>query len=233
MKKFNESKIINIFFSPLLFSGLLLIFCIFLVILIDKPLAWWIYKNGKFTYSFFKTYTDSLDNLLFGNLIYSNYQNMLGLDYLNFAIIRYFLLIFLFVFFYYGLKKPLTARLFIFIFFVHFFTALSTGILKFTIKRERPVELYQSQKYDLNFLKGQGDSFPSGHCADYFGFFLPLALGFQRVKWLILTIPILIALGRLLLYAHYLSDVLFSIGLAWFFCLIFGRFLKINMNITN
>jgi membrane-associated phospholipid phosphatase len=226
--KFNKSKIFSFLTSILSFIFLLLVLCLVLIFWIDEPLAWWIQREGQFAFLFFEIYTNSLDNLLFGNLIYMSYQKMVGLQYLSFASVRYLLLIALFVVFYIGLRNKETARVFIFIILVHLATTASAGILKIIIKRERPSELYKSSQYDLNFWEGQGDSFPSGHTADYFGFFLPLALGFQRFKWLILPIPILIALGRLFLHAHYLSDVFFSIGLAWVFCLIFGNSLRIK-----
>ena len=66
----------------------------------------------------------------------------------------------------------------------------------------------------MNWASGpHNDSFPSSHTATYFSLCWPLALAFPRWRVPLLVLPGLIALGRLVLGMHYLSDVWFSLWL--------------------
>ncbi|MDQ2793435.1 MAG: phosphatase PAP2 family protein, partial [Bacteroidota bacterium] len=67
------------------------------------------------------------------------------------------------------------------------------------------------------------DSFPSYHTAVYFSLFWPLAVAFPKFRGPLLLLPALIGLGRLVLGAHYLSDVWFSLWLVVALTLLFGR----------
>ena len=64
---------------------------------------------------------------------------------------------------------------------------------------------------------------PEGHCL-----LLPLALAVPgRWRPLVLLVPVLMALGRLVLGAHYLSDVLFSIWLVLGYTVLFGQLRRV------
>ncbi|HEX8504690.1 MAG TPA: phosphatase PAP2 family protein, partial [Hymenobacter sp.] len=66
------------------------------------------------------------------------------------------------------------------------------------------------------------DSFPSTHTAIYFSLFLPVAVAFPRYRVPLLVLPGFVALGRLVLGVHYLSDVWFSVWLVAAFTFLFG-----------
>lgn len=89
--------------------------------------------------------------------------------------------------------------------------ALTIGLMilgKNMFGRLRPIELFESGDWTNLWFAGSG-SFPSGHAAFYFGLFLPIAAAapktWQRVA--LLGIPVFVALARLDMLKHFLSDV--------------------------
>ena len=91
---------------------------------------------------------------------------------------------------------------------------------------------------NINFLEPifQSNSFPSGHTASIFIvclIWLKVALtntkGFQMHYFVIVLCALIISLTRVVVGAHWLSDVLASILFAWLFAELFLKhFLKIN-----
>lgn len=91
---------------------------------------------------------------------------------------------------------------------------------------------------NINFLEPifQSNSFPSGHTASIFIvclIWLKVALtntkGFQMHYFVIVLCALIISLTRVIVGAHWLSDVLASILFAWLFAELFLKhFLKIN-----
>jgi membrane-associated phospholipid phosphatase len=76
--------------------------------------------------------------------------------------------------------------------------------------RVRPSEALSGG--DLWFAAG--NSFPSGHTAFYAGLFFPLIILFPRFAPLWLLPPLFVAVARVLVQDHYLSDVGASLALA-------------------
>lgn len=74
--------------------------------------------------------------------------------------------------------------------------------------RLRPQQLFESGDWSAIWFSA-GGSFPSGHASFYFGLFLPLAASaprtWQRVG--LILVPIFVALARLDMSRHFLSDV--------------------------
>jgi membrane-associated phospholipid phosphatase len=207
IQKLKTASIIFIILS--LFTAIAIYF-------LDKPLVLFLNQYGRGFYSFFDQLTNFCD--LF---IYSNQPS-----YLSFGFLRHWLLLAWFVGIYYG--RRVFVWIFLQIIFTHWCTTLTVSILKITCQRARPEVFLKTGEYDLIFFFGGGDSFPSGHVGDYMGFFLPLALWMPKYSFLILLVPGLISLGRLFLFQHYLSDVLFSLNLAIFFSLFFQAILSGN-----
>ncbi len=82
-------------------------------------------------------------------------------------------------------------------------------VLKFIAGRMRPVLLSGLGKYGFNSFSF-GDiysSFPSGHTTAAFAFFSMLALLFPRYKFWAYYFACMIGLSRLIVGAHFLSDV--------------------------
>ncbi len=89
-----------------------------------------------------------------------------------------------------------------------------TALLKFTLARYRPIELINHNLYGFHFFSMQHNlnSTPSGHVA--LGFAALVGLG-RRLKkqWimaLLVALAVVIALSKLIIADHYISDVIFG-----------------------
>ena len=114
----------------------------------------------------------------------------------------------------YALKRR-GATLFLILLLTHEFSMVRANVFKGSVHRLRP-EVQFGTGYVGTGLWASGphnDSFPSSHTATYFSLCWPLALAFPRWRVPLLVLPGLIALGRLVLGMHYLSDVWFSLWL--------------------
>lgn len=106
-------------------------------------------------------------------------------------------------------------------------TRLVIRLLKSLFGRNRP-HVFLNDHSVNDFFSSGADSFPSGHAANYFSFFLPLIVLMPRYKWLLLIIPTFVALQRIIVNDHYLSDVLAGILIASLVTLLFQRIFKIQ-----
>lgn len=88
--------------------------------------------------------------------------------------------------------------------------ALITNYLKVSCGRIRPEEVIDHGLSGVHYWFAKGDSFPSGHASYYCSLFIPVYYFFDRLKP-VLGIPTLIALGRVIQKAHFLSDILMSL----------------------
>jgi membrane-associated phospholipid phosphatase len=117
------------------------------------------------------------------------------------------------------------AWMLLFIGSTHIVTRLIAGILKNVFDRLRPFEVIQNGNWDSQFFTGHGSSFPSGHSAQFWGLFFPLAFLFPRFRLPLLIIPIFITIARVGVNDHWCSDVIASAGIAalitWIFVGVF------------
>lgn len=83
---------------------------------------------------------------------------------------------------------------------------------KFLIGRHRPVMLFDHNQYGLTFFATEWaqNSSPSGHTLRAFSVLTALSLLFRRFTPLFISIAILIGASRVVVTAHYPSDVLFG-----------------------
>jgi len=84
------------------------------------------------------------------------------------------------------------------------------NIIKVIVARYRPPmllehNLYGFKTFDIGYLV---NSFPSGHATTAFSVYVALALVFPKFKYFFIVIAILIASSRVLLTAHYFSDII-------------------------
>lgn len=84
--------------------------------------------------------------------------------------------------------------------------------LKFLLGRHRPIMLFEHNRYGLEFFssKWELNSTPSGHTLRAFSILTALSLLYRRFTLLFLSIAILIGASRVVVTAHYPSDVLFG-----------------------
>jgi membrane-associated phospholipid phosphatase len=106
------------------------------------------------------------------------------------------------------------AWMLLFIGSAQFVIRITGGTLKGVFERLRPFEVIQAGDWDWKFFRGQGNSFPSGHGAYFWGLFFPLAFLFPRYRIPFLIIPLFISVARVGVNDHWCSDVLASIAIA-------------------
>jgi membrane-associated phospholipid phosphatase len=185
----------------LAFTALTVPVCAVLILWLDKPLIIALHRYTAGAVPFFTSFTDSVDNAYEAANIggHPTLFWALGLAYL---IGRW------------GLRQRWTNA-FLITLLTHLASVFSANLLKVAINRPRPGVLF-TPGYTESF------SFPSSHTAIYWSLFLPLAMAFPRWRWPLLAVPVLIALGRVVLGVHYLSDVWAAIWLVAAWTTLFG-----------
>ncbi|WP_216689303.1 phosphatase PAP2 family protein [Hymenobacter siberiensis] len=196
----------------LAFTALTLPACALLIVFGDQPLARFIHGHFGGAAPFFATLTATADKIHDALMMHVVGLPIIFLALgLAFAVGRY------------GLKRR-GATIFLILLLTHEFSMVLANVLKGTVHRLRPEVLFGTG-YAGTGLWATGphnDSFPSTHTATYFSLFWPLAVAFPKYRGPLLVLPGLIALGRLVLGAHYLSDVWFSIWLVVALTFLFG-----------
>jgi membrane-associated phospholipid phosphatase len=182
----------------LAFTALTLPAFVLLILWLDKPLALLFHHYAVGAIPFFEAFTAVVDaayaTTLRSWLGWPVLFWVLGLTYvLGRWVLRW---------------RPATVLLVTLL--THVASEISANLLKVAVNRPRPGVLFGADPVE-------SFSFPSGHTAIYWSLFLPLALAFPRWRWPLLVVPALLALGRLVLGVHYLSDVWAAIWLvaAW------------------
>tara|TARA_Y100000588_G_scaffold365605_1_gene430409 strand:- start:463 stop:1158 length:696 start_codon:yes stop_codon:yes gene_type:complete len=89
--------------------------------------------------------------------------------------------------------------------------------LKFMLGRARPILLFNHDIYGFHGLESSSVywSFPSGHTTTIMGFVLGLSIVFPKGTYGFIITGLIIAVSRVLLTNHYLSDVLTAAYLAF------------------
>lgn len=113
------------------------------------------------------------------------------------------------------------AWMLLFIACAQFVTRITAATLKGVFERLRPFKVIQAGNWDWKFFSGQGNAFPSGHAAHFWGLFFPLAFLFPRYRIPLLIIPLFISVARVGVNDHWCSDVLGSIAIAAAISLLF------------
>ncbi len=98
-------------------------------------------------------------------------------------------------------------------------------LFKLLFGRCRPDMLFRYALYGFTWFKTGYDfnSFPSGHAAIAFGFWMAVAQLKPRLKPVFLIVAALLAASRVIITAHFLSDVLFGALLAATVTLVISR----------
>ncbi len=89
-------------------------------------------------------------------------------------------------------------------------SGLICDIIKVFVSRARPIELFQNQLYGLRWFKTHAQfwSFPSGHSTVIAALAMAVSLLWPRSWLFCLVIALMVAASRVILTAHYLSDVM-------------------------
>ena len=97
----------------------------------------------------------------------------------------------------------------LFIFFNILISGIAVQIFKHILGRPRPpmFHLYNLSSLDFFQFDSKWHSFPSGHTATIFAFIFCLIFLFPRIKNILITIAVVIASTRVIVGAHYVSDI--------------------------
>jgi membrane-associated phospholipid phosphatase len=104
---------------------------------------------------------------------------------------------------------------------------VTTRAIKIATGRARPSVKTEAYWNGPQF-SSKYHAFPSGHTASSTAFFVALFLARKKIGVALLLIPILIALSRMIVGAHYLSDVTFAAILGVICALLVGHRLSIR-----
>lgn len=114
-----------------------------------------------------------------------------------------------FLYLIYRKRDKLFARKNLYVFSAVAISGLIVDIVKVIAGRMRPELLFDAQQYGFGGFKFESSfySFPSGHSATAFSFFIAISLLNPKYKYPFLILAVLIVLSRIILLQHYLSDV--------------------------
>ena len=115
----------------------------------------------------------------------------------------------LFVFFKYSLRRPIAANRALFLFAAVALSGLTTDLIKPLVGRFRPKLLFEADLYGFDpFRIGyEYNSFPSGHATTVFALAGALTFFFPRWRLPLFSFAAIVGLSRIIVGAHYLSDV--------------------------
>ncbi len=111
-------------------------------------------------------------------------------------------------------------------------TMASSGIfinaIKFAVGRERPRFLFRDGTSDFHpfALRIADCAFPSGHTQSIWTAMLCLSLLFPKGRAIFIPVAVMISASRVIIGAHYLSDVVASIFIAFAFTLLWRRWFE-------
>ena len=194
------------------FTALTWAACLLLILFLDRPLALFMHRHMVWARPFFSALTEGADKV-HGALM----THFLGVPalFLGFGLA--------YVVGRWVLKRPV-ATVFLVLLLTHIASVVTSNVLKGVVHRLRPEVLFGSGYSGLGLWATgpHSDSFPSTHVTTYLSLFLPLAVAFPRFRVPLLVLPALMLLGRLVLGAHYPSDVWFSVWIVVSYTLLFG-----------
>lgn len=200
MSNMFESKRSERFF--ILYTALSFLFSIFSYVYIDKPVAIFFHdlagSSVEHFFDFLTEYGEGFYWIVYPGLIYIIYR--LSLRYSAGPVwLRNIL----------EKNREYRMRVMGFIALTAIVSGLAVNIFKLIFARYRPVEYLQNDNYGFSWFDYgyRMASFPSGHSATALGVALALVLLFPRYLFLILPLGILIVFSRVVVTAHYLSDV--------------------------
>lgn len=116
---------------------------------------------------------------------------------------------FLFLLFHYAWKREQWARWSLFIFSAVAVSGLTTDLFKWLTGRWRPKAHLQDQLYGFDYfgVGYEATSFPSGHATTIWAFCVAMTVLFPRYRLVWYVLAILVSISRVIVGAHYLSDV--------------------------
>lgn len=113
------------------------------------------------------------------------------------------------------IKKFIYARESIYIFMTNIVAGIVVWLFKVPFGRMRPSLYFQDNLYGFDFFKwfefgSKYASFPSAHTMTVMSSVVALSLILPKWKYLLLALGLLVAMSRIVITEHYVSDVFFA-----------------------
>jgi membrane-associated phospholipid phosphatase len=121
-----------------------------------------------------------------------------------------------YLFFRFIYKNDINASRALFIFLSLGITGIFINIVKWIAGRHRPIDLFNHGYWGFDYFRGVGyelASFPSGHAQTAFTFAAALTILFPRWGIPLFVFAGAVGITRVILTAHYLSDVIAGAGI--------------------
>ena len=165
-----------------------------LIVLVDRPLAYYCKQHGNAIHDAIATLSSLGEGAWY-----------LVPSLLVFVIARFIV------------RRPVIAARGLFVFLGVALAGLVCDVLKVLVGRSRPLVLFREGGYEFWHLQLNADyqSFPSGHAACAAAAALAFAVVAPRYRLQLLLAALLVALTRVVIVAHFLSDVVAGAALAW------------------
>ena len=105
------------------------------------------------------------------------------------------------------------------------FSGIASQVIKHLFGRARPslIDMVGPFHFDLMALNSTYASMPSGHAVSAFAMAVSLGWMAPRLRWPLLVLALLIAISRVVISAHYPSDVIAGAGLGVFCAVLLRR----------
>lgn len=190
-----------------------IVLIVFSYFYLDQTAAWWCHENISESYKkIFQIITE------FGNSIYY----LIGFSLA-------------FLLFHFLWKKPEWANISGFLFASVAISGIVGDIIKVIAGRYRPSELFEHGEYGFTFfhIHRAMTSFPSGHTVTVFS--LAMAVTYFWPKWSLLVwiCALLIGISRVVINAHYPSDIIAGVFIGVFSTLLLIRYYRIKIPIHS
>jgi undecaprenyl-diphosphatase len=135
-----------------------------------------------------------------------------------------------------SLKKKLRGKFrragefFLFLFVCGAAAGIVTDVIKPILGRARPVELGEAGLYGFHpwTFAARWNSMPSGHATAAFAFAFVVVEFFPRLRIPVFILAIALAASRVMVNAHYVSDILAGVLVAWLTFRALQVFIKVN-----
>ncbi|WP_419836230.1 phosphatase PAP2 family protein [Xanthocytophaga agilis] len=159
--------------------------------------------------------------------------SLLGSFEISYLILACYLVIFFILRYFFTFTIP--PALVLMILYSYLATVASIQFLKTNFPRYRPALLQEGfYGFDLHSsLTENTDSFPSLHTGIFVALCIPLVFKYNRLMYIFIPLILLVGLSRILLNVHYMSDVVFSIGLSTGINAVLYHFMKKDLQLRK
>jgi membrane-associated phospholipid phosphatase len=135
--------------------------------------------------------------------------------------------LFLFAIFHFYLKNRINANRALFIFLAVALSGIVANLVKLTFARYRPKLFFDKGLYGFGFFNVgyENNSFPSGHVVTIFSLAAAMSLFWPKYRVYFFVVAFAVALSRIVLTSHFVSDVIAGAFIGALTVLLFKKYI--------